>query len=85
MKRFLLPNAGANLKNTQVAIALSIAECQKLGVQDFTVVVGTKENFESTEIGKLLGNRSRSSGVGWGAKCGDARSQRKTLCDKISN
>jgi predicted DNA-binding transcriptional regulator YafY len=56
MKKFLLPNAGANLKNTQVAIALSIAECQKLGVQDFSVVVGTKENFESTEIGKLLGN-----------------------------
>ncbi len=56
MKRFLLPNAGANLKNTQVAIALGIAECEKLGVQDFTVVVGTKENFESTEIGKLLGN-----------------------------
>jgi hypothetical protein len=42
MKRFLLPNAGADVKNTQVAIALGITECEKLGIQDFTVVVGTK-------------------------------------------
>ncbi len=60
MKRFFLPNAGANLKNTQVAIALAIAECEKLGVQDFTVVVETKENFESTAIGKLLGNTAKN-------------------------
>jgi len=64
MKRFLLPNAGANLKNTQVAIALGIAESEKLGVQDFTVVVGTKENFESTEIGKLLGNTAQKLAKG---------------------
>jgi len=64
MKRFLLPNAGANLKNTQVAIALGIAECEKLGVQDFTVAVGTKENFESTEIGKLLGNTAKNLAKG---------------------
>jgi hypothetical protein len=47
-----------------VAIALSIPECQKLGVQDFTVVVGTKENSESTEIGKLLGNTAKNLAKG---------------------
>jgi hypothetical protein len=59
-----LPNAGANLKNTQVAIALGIAECEKLGVQDFTVVVGTKKHFESTEIGKLLGDTAKKLAKG---------------------
>lgn len=64
MKRFLLPNAGANLKNTQLAIALGIAECEKLGNQDFFVVVGAKENFESTAIGKLLGNSAKNLAKG---------------------
>jgi len=64
MKRLLLPNTGANLKNTQVAIALGIAECEKLGVQDFTVVAGTKETFESTEIGKLLGDTAKNLAKG---------------------
>ena len=64
MKRILLPNAGANLKNTQVAIALGITEREKFGIQDFTVVVATKKHFESTEIGKLLGNTAKTLAKG---------------------
>jgi hypothetical protein len=64
MKRFCLPNAGADLKNTQMAIALGIRECEKLGIQNFTVVVGTKKNFESTAIGKLLGNTAKKLAKG---------------------
>ncbi len=59
-----MPNAGANLKNSQVAIALGITECERLGVQDFTIVVGTKKHFESTEIGKLLGDTAKKLAKG---------------------
>jgi hypothetical protein len=64
MKRILLPNAGPNLRNTQMATAIGIAECEKLGIQDFTVVVATTQNFESTEIGKLLGKSAEKLAKG---------------------
>jgi predicted RNA-binding protein len=64
MKRILFPNTGPDLRNTQKALILATVECEKLGIKDVTVVVGTKKNFESTAIGKLLGHVAKKLAKG---------------------